>query len=179
MSAHDSNWIDDFDSLPMDTARKYWAGETTRQPHFESLLNGRFWILGTTVRKRAYETIKNIWPNALAALELSRLAVEFGSDLGASSPWLVRESDQVFVRHIIRYDEQEGLEVLRQTLERAKRDRTFQVNWADLEPLRRPVDDREADAKFCMPDSRPYNHVLRQDKLAVLNEYIGLVPRRD
>lgn len=178
-STHDSSWITNFDSLPQDTARKYWAGETTREPHCESLLNGRFWILGTAVRKRAYGTIKNIWPNALAILELSRLAAEFGSDLGASAPWLVREGDKVLVRHIIRYDEAEGFEILRQALERAKRDRTFQVNWADLDPLRRPADDREADAKFCVPDSRPYDHVFRHDKLAELNEYIGPVFRLD
>jgi hypothetical protein len=171
-STHDSNWISNFDSLAMDTARKYWAGETTREPHFESLLNGRFWILGTRVRKRAYQTIKNVWPNSLALVELSRLAIEFGSDLGAAAPWLVREGDQVFVRHIIRYNEQEGLEILKQALERTKRDRTFQVNWADLEPLRRSVDDRDADAKFCLPDSRPYDHVFRHDKLAELAEYI-------
>jgi hypothetical protein len=107
------------------------------------------------------------------------LAVEFGSDLGASAPWLVREGDKVFVRHIIRYDEAEGVEILRQTMERAKRDPTFPVNWADLEPLRRPLDDREADGKFCVPDSRPYDHILRHDKLAALNEYIGPVLRLD
>lgn len=178
VSSHDSNWINDFDSLPIETARKYWRGEKTKYPHFECLLNGRFRVLGTTVRKRAYETVKRTWPNALAMLELSRLAVEFGSDLGSTSPWLMREGDEVFVRHIIRYDEQEGLNIFRQTLEKAKREPTFQVNWADLEPLCRPTDDFDANAKFAKPDSRAYDHLLRQDKVAALNEYVQLVSQQ-
>jgi len=44
-------------------------------------------------------------------LELSRLAVEFGSDLGSIAPWLKREGNRVIATHVIRYDEREGLEI--------------------------------------------------------------------
>jgi hypothetical protein len=171
---YDSQLITDFDSLPVDTARQYWSGERTRDPHLEYLLSGRFSILGTAVRNRAYQTIKSAWPNALALLELSRLAVEFGSDLGTTAPWIKQEGERTFVRHIIRYDEDEGLEILRRTLEQTKVDPQFPVNWADLEPLRRPAEDCAADERFKVPDTRPYDHELRADKLDELKKFIAL-----
>jgi hypothetical protein len=122
MSTYDSTWITDFDSLPLDTGQKYWRGEKTKTPHLESLLNGRFWILGTTVRQRAYETIKRHWPNALALLELARLAVDFSSDFGSIAPWLKQEDGRIILRHIIRYDEKEGPAILRLAMERVKND---------------------------------------------------------
>jgi hypothetical protein len=171
----DGQWITDFDSLPVDTARRYWSGEHTPTPHLEYLLSGRFYILGTAVRKRAYQTIKRVWPNALALLELSRLAAEFGSDFGSISPSLQIESEHVLVRHIIRYDDQEGPEILRRAMETAKADPLFHVNWDDLEPFRLPPEDRAADERFRMPDTSPYDHELRADKLAELNKFIELV----
>jgi hypothetical protein len=169
---YDGKWITDFSSLPLDSARRYWRGDVTGQPHFEYLLTGRFWIYGTSVRKRAYATIKKTWPNALALLELSRLAVEFNSDFGSISPWLMKNTYETRVQHVIRYDEKEGPEILKRAIERATTDPDFHVNWIDLEPFRLPPNDRDADARFAVPDTRPYDHVFRMDKMREMNEAI-------
>lgn len=75
MDADDRSWID-----------KYLSGQPSEQPTWELLVEGRGLILGTEVRQRAYETVRNEWPDSLALLELSRVAVELGSDLGFIAP---------------------------------------------------------------------------------------------
>lgn len=170
---HDSTWITNFDSLPKDSAKRYWEGELTKEPLRELLLDGRFLILGTTVRKRAYETIMTVCPNALALLELSRLAAYFGSDLGAVAPWLKKDADRIFVTHIISYSEKEGLEIFRRAIEENKRDPSFAVNWDDLKPLCVKQEDPQLDALFSAPDFRCYDHDLRVDKINELNEFIA------
>jgi len=178
MESYDGNWITNFDSLPVGTARKYWRGETTKSPHMECLLSGRFMIYGTTVRRRAYETIRMKWPNSLAFLELSRLAAYFGSDLGSISPWLRRDGERVFVEGVIKYDEKEGLEVFRAALEERRRNPAFQINLQDLKPLFTPGPNPELDEKFCVPGDNLPKPALRQDKLAELNQFMELVLRR-
>jgi hypothetical protein len=175
ISEYDSNWITDFDSLPLETARKYWSGETTKNPLTECLLSGRFWIYGTAVRARAYETIKRTWPNSLAMLELSRLAAEFGSDLGSVAPWLKRNGDQIMVSSVIRYSESEGQVIIRQAVEQRKRDPTYPINMADLEPLWNTKADPTLDQKFSVPKIEDYP--LRDDKVAELNEFVQIVLR--
>jgi hypothetical protein len=172
---HDQEWVTNFDSLPIDTARRYWAGELTAKPMTELLLRGRFFILGTKVRKRAYEIIKALNPNSLAMLELSRLAVEFGSDLGSVAPWLRLEGDRVVVTHIVRYDEAEGLKVFARALEEKKRNTNFQINWDDIKPLCKAGNDPELDAKFARPDFLPWDHLLRLDKVAQLKGFVDQV----
>ncbi len=177
-SAHDSNWITDFDSLPYEVGKKYWTGEQTKEPLLEFLLTGRFWIFGTTVRTRAYETIKQTWPNSLAILELSRLATYFDSDLGAVAPWLKREKDErIVVSQVIKYDDAEGVEILRRAIEQRKRNPSFWINWTDLEPLRHPAPDPEWDTRFCVPDARPYEHELRLDKIVELQSFVNSILR--
>jgi hypothetical protein len=173
--AHDSNWITDFSGLPLETARRYWAGEQTKAPVTELLLSGRFNIFGTTVRKRAYETIRSAQPNTLAMLELSRLAVEFGSDLGSVAPWLKRDGNSVIATYVIRYDEREGLEIFRKALEEKKRNPSFPMNRADLEPLCKSDPDPDLDARFSVPDLRPFERELRYDKLAQLDEFVRMI----
>jgi hypothetical protein len=177
MGLQDQKWVTDFDSLPLETARRYWAGEQTDSPMTECLLQGSFWVLGTAVRKRAYETLKNRYPNSLAMLELSRLAVEFGSDLGSISPWLVKDGDKARVTHIIRYSEEEGVDIFRKAIEKSKCGQTFAVNWVDLEPLCKGGINPELDQKFSVPDLRVFDHELRQDKVAELQDFVGLILR--
>jgi hypothetical protein len=50
------------------------------------LAEGRGVVLGTEIRRLAYQTIKNEWPASLGLLELSRVAVELGSELGFIAP---------------------------------------------------------------------------------------------
>jgi len=175
IGTYDSCWITNFDALPVDTAQKYWRGEKSKEPHFECLLSGRFLIFGTTVRKRAYDTVQRTWPNALAALELARLAVDFDSDFGSISPRLTQEGDRYLIRHVIRFDEKEGPEILKLAMERAKKDPKYHVNWADLEPFRLPPEDRVADERFKVPDTRAYDHELRIEKLEDMRKFVALV----
>ncbi len=171
---YDGQWITDFASLPLETARRYWSGEQTRNPHPESLLTGRFSILGTSVRKRAYETVKKHWPNALALLELARLGAEFNSDFGSISAWLVRVDDKMLVAPRIHYDDKEGPEILRRAMKKAAADPQFHVNWNDLEPFRAPPECRAADERFKMPDCRPFPE-LNREKINELGEFMQRV----
>lgn len=86
-SKHDSEWITRFmeadDGSWIDM---YLSGQPTDEPTWELLVEGRGLILGTEVRQRAYETVRNEWPDSLALLELSRVAVELDSDLGFIAP---------------------------------------------------------------------------------------------
>ena len=172
---HDSRWIDDFDALPVETAKRYWAGEPTKEPLTEYLLSGRFTILGTTVRQRAHDTIKRLHPNSLAILELSRLAAEFNSDFGSIAPWLVRDGGRVVVRYVIRFSEAECREIIQRAVQEKQRNANFAINMDDLEPVWNNAQSAELDAKFSVPDFAPYEHELRQDKLNELNEFIQAV----
>jgi hypothetical protein len=166
---YDMRWIDNFDALGADVAARYWTGEafpTDSLP--EVLLSGRFAILGTTVRKRAYDTIKRADPNSLAMLELSRLAAHFGSDLGAISPWLRQDDQGIVIGYIINYREEEGIEVWRRTLETARSDPAFQVNWADLKPLTKP----SPEELFRTFDARQFEQEFRVEKATELHDAI-------
>jgi hypothetical protein len=136
---------------------------------------GSFSILGTAVRKRAYETIKNANPNWLAMLELSRLAACFGSDLGSSSPWISREGERIVASFILRYSEAEGLQTFAKALAERQRDPTFQMNIVDLEPLTKSEVSAELDSKFSVPDFRPYEKSFRIDKFSDLNQFARIV----
>jgi hypothetical protein len=169
---HDSNWISDFDALPLETAQCYWKGELTKQPLLEYLLKGRFVILGASVRARAYEVIKRRDPNSLAILELARLAAIFDSDLGRCFSWIKREGDRLIVSYSIVYSEQEGLEILDEACKRRDSDPNFEINWSDLEPLWNQELDASLDARFSRPDFTKFTYEFRVDKLATLNEWI-------
>lgn len=76
MRSKDSSWISSyFAEIPMGAA-----------PLWELLVEGRAKILGTRIRKLAYETVKRKWPNSLGLLELSRVAALLDSDLGLIWP---------------------------------------------------------------------------------------------
>jgi hypothetical protein len=172
---HDSNFITDFDSLPaLATAKRYWSGERTNTPLIECLLTGRFYILGTEVRKRAYDIIKNANPNALAMLELSRLAVEFDLDLGSVSPWIKRDEDNLIATYVLRYTETEGLEVFRRAITKLKSDSSYPINLRDLKPLTSLEENEELDKQFSMPDLRPFEKTFRIDKASKLDEFARL-----
>lgn len=89
-SKYDSEWI----STEMTSADRSWipnylSGRArSDDPLWELLIEGRGLVLGTEVRQRACETVKRSWPKSLGLLELSRVAVELGSDLGQIAPIL-------------------------------------------------------------------------------------------
>lgn len=172
---HDSIWIDDFDSLPANTAKRYWEGELTKSPLMECLLEGRFNILGTKVREKAYATIKRTAPKSLAMLELSRLAAVFGSDLGSSSPWIEVDGNKLIASFVISYNEAEGLDVFAKAIVEKQRNPEFQINLADIEPLTKQEPKEELDDLFRVPDLQPYMNSFRVDKFQDLNNFARIV----
>jgi hypothetical protein len=99
-SRFDSEWITA--DLPVSDdgwITSYLASEPRGpRPLWELLVDGRGVVLGTGVRERAYETIKRTWPQSLALLELSRVAVELGSDLGLITPVVTADEAAVEVK---------------------------------------------------------------------------------
>lgn len=96
-SKMDSNWITYYlskDSANDDWMHKYWQGEVC--PHFdfpiwELLVVARGYILGTELRNRAYENIRNNNPTTiLPMLEQARIAAWLGSDLGHIAPHITQ-----------------------------------------------------------------------------------------
>jgi heme oxygenase len=58
------------------------------------LVEGRLYVLGTELRKRAYDLVQRHMPYSTALLELGRLAAWVGSNLGAAYAFLYSENDQ-------------------------------------------------------------------------------------
>jgi hypothetical protein len=81
-STVDANWITYADLAPdgsfadQSWISRYWAGvaQSGRMPAWETLLEGRLFILGTDLRERAYEMLRKQFPESLLVLETARLA---------------------------------------------------------------------------------------------------------
>lgn len=176
---YDMNWIDSFDALvAADAAERYWSGSNmTEEPLPEALISGRFWILGTAVRQRAYEVVRSADPASLALLELSRLAVEFDSDLGSISPWLFRDDGGYRVGYIVAYTEEEGNRIWRLALERKNADPGFQINFADLAPLM--SSDPRHDDLFKVGNLTHLEHEFRIEKATDLASSIEIAVGAD
>lgn len=131
ISRYDSNWI----TQRMFHADRSWipdylAGRSFGpHPLWELLVEGRGYVLGTRVRKPAYETLKGQWLESLGLLELSRVAVELGSDFGLHVPILSREGDVARLRMHLNFGDAKNPEFLKrlQNYEGSK-------NTADLNP---------------------------------------------
>jgi hypothetical protein len=168
---YDSQWATNFDSMKADdAAMEYWTHGQSKAPVPELLLSGTFSILGTKVRMRAYERIMETDPNSLAMLELARLAVEFESDLGAVTPFVVNENNVPILASIMRYDEREGTQIWERALRLAKEDKTFPINWKDAKPL--TTRDPKYDAAFSVPNFKGLMKPLRIEKAEQIQEFI-------
>jgi hypothetical protein len=105
VSQYDAEWITrNFAASDEAWMHAYFSGKATSAPVWELLVEGRALVLGTDLRKRAYETVKNTWPQSLAVLEMARLAVEVGSDLGVVTAMLFERERQLVVDYVIRFD---------------------------------------------------------------------------
>lgn len=84
ISAYDSDWISGhFQEGPGPWVEEYLAGNPqSLDPLWEWVVEGRGYVYGTELRERAREVVKSTWPETMSLLELSRLGVELGSDLG-------------------------------------------------------------------------------------------------
>jgi hypothetical protein len=120
-SRHDAEWI----STRIGSGDRSWMlpylrGEPSGDdPIWELLVDGRAVIFGTQLREAAYEVVQRVWPQSLALLELSRVAVEFRSDLGVITPMVLGQvndhrvdfamnfvdaTNQEFLERFSRYD---------------------------------------------------------------------------
>jgi hypothetical protein len=88
VNRYDSEWITTRLPAPGDFSwgEDYFLGRPQGgQPLWELVVDGRALIYGTEVREAAYEVVKRTWPESLALLEIARLGVELGSDIGLIS----------------------------------------------------------------------------------------------
>jgi len=60
-------------------------------PIWETLVDGRALVFGTSLRQAAYEVVRAEWPQSLALLELSRVAPYLDSDVGLISAFVVND----------------------------------------------------------------------------------------
>ncbi len=105
----DSNWITYAPLTPdglidrdrMEWLEPYWRGEPypKAEPIWEAVVDGRVIVLGTSVRKRAYDNAAAAFPEARVHLELSRIAAWNGYDLGSITPFLFDEGDRWVCRY--------------------------------------------------------------------------------
>ena len=94
---HDAQWITTrLGGADRSWMLRYLRGEPSgSDPIWELVVEGRAVVFGTALREAAYEVVKRVWPKSLALLELSRVAVELGSDLGLITPMAIgRAEDQ-------------------------------------------------------------------------------------
>jgi hypothetical protein len=77
-------------ALSADWMHKYWTGEACPgdEPLWECIAEGRGLIYGTTIRIQAYEKVAAAAPESLGQLELGRIALEMGSNLYHSAPFI-------------------------------------------------------------------------------------------
>ena len=149
MSRVDTTWIDQYllpDSILLGKDNEgwmhsYWKGEPfpDTEPLWEHIVEGRGLVYGTTLRMKAYEIVKSHAPLSLGQLELGRIAVELGSDLYHSAPFIRRVARTKFrVDYFVDvHDENDDfMEKLGQhTIRVAQVDRS-QINWDAINLLR-------------------------------------------
>ena len=95
-SRHDAEWISTWIAgEDRSWMVPYLRGEPSGDdPIWELLVEGRAVVFGTQLREAAYEVVKRVWPESLALLELSRVAVELGSDLGVITPMVLGQPNE-------------------------------------------------------------------------------------
>lgn len=103
VTRYDSTWItQEFMSGPGTWMNRYVEGEPYgRDPLWEYVVEGTAFVYGSALRERAYETVSRKWPEALAALELGRIAAALGSSLGRTVAFPAVADEGVKVRYIL------------------------------------------------------------------------------
>jgi len=106
-SIYDSEWITaDFYSSDTSWFADYYSGRPRgAAPIREILLDGRALILGTELKERAYRTVAANWLASLALLELSRTAVELGSQLEIIVPILTIGNGKLSLRLMLDFSD--------------------------------------------------------------------------
>ena len=134
----DSNWITYSDSgatHPSDVwISSYWQGDPypDQEPIWETLVEGRVTVLGTDLRRRAYEIVKKQWPNSMMFLEISRLAAWIGSDFGCISVFMTGDAKIYHFKFLMDSRDADNPDFLVQIKELMESGHP--VNWADIKP---------------------------------------------
>lgn len=136
----DANWITyatmSDDGSPEDPIwiAKYWLGEPYpgQTPTWETLVEGRMTVLGTDIRKAAYENVKSEFPESLMFLEIARQAAWVGSDLGSVCAFLQAEGDEVVLKYLMNMLDADNPEFIEKL--KALRESGHPINHADLKP---------------------------------------------
>jgi hypothetical protein len=112
----------------------YWAGEPypNATPIWETLVEGRMIVLGTSLRERAYAAIKSHFPESLMFLEIALQAAWIGSDLGNVCAWLGQDGAELVLKYYMDMRDAENPDVLG-ALEQLKRS-SHPINCADMAP---------------------------------------------
>jgi hypothetical protein len=137
----DSNWIsfaprtDQGYLTTIDWVPHCWAGTPYpgHTPVWETLIDGRLIVLGTTLKERAYQIIKTNFPASLAFLEIGRQAAWVGSDLGNVFAYLREDGDDLVLEYALDMRDAEDPAFL-EKLQQLKQD-GHPINWADLTPI--------------------------------------------
>jgi hypothetical protein len=141
-SVHDAEWISN--RLGND-ASTTWMGSYLRgepsggNPIWETLLDGRAWILGTELREAAYRVVRTAWPDSLALLEVARIGAWLGSDLGLISGVAERDRGEVRIRYRMNMVDAD--------------DEAFLQRVAAAEVAKNPLD-LKPDSELVLPDLR-------------------------
>jgi hypothetical protein len=147
-SRYDSEWITQKlePNGDLSWAGDYFAGKGLgADPIWEILVAGRALVLGTDLRKVAYETVKRIWPTSLPLLELARVGVELDSDLGLISALLLKDRDRLQVGYAMNFKD-------------AKDEAFLERFWAFEGP--KNTEDLTSDSELILPDLRQANFYL-------------------
>lgn len=136
----DSGWItyaprdNDGFLTATDWMKDYWSGKQYpgKDPIWETLVHGRVSVLGTQLRERAYDIVKERWTDSLCLLEISRLAAWIESDLGNLSAYLRQDGDDLLLEFCMDMRDAKDPEFLKRLGELLESDHP--VNHADIRP---------------------------------------------
>jgi hypothetical protein len=146
----DSNWITHGDfSDPQNAASfGYWSGQEFpgREPVWETLVEGRIYVLGTSLRERAYELVERHMPDATPLLEIGRVAAWIGYDVGAVFAFLRDAGEYVDLNYCMSMADAENPDFLKK----------LEALRASGHPFRPEASKAFAEDRVRMPDLRPF-----------------------
>lgn len=147
----DANWIT-YGSPDLKWAADYWRGipYPGAEPIWEVILEGRFWVLGTELRSRAYDRVRDEFPGSLMILEIARVAAWAGSDFGNIAGFMLAKDgrlDIVYIQDWREADDPAFHKKIQELIESG-----HAINRADMAPH------ISADSFGNLPDLRPYQH---------------------
>jgi len=150
---YDANWIT-YGKPDLHWAADYWRGipYPDAEPIWETIVEGRFFVLGTDLRQRAYQRVKDEFPESLMILELARLAVFAESDFGNIAAFLRTEGDELKIEYYQDWTEAENPAFMMKIA--GLREKGIAVNHFDL------MQHMASDSFGNAPDLRPYERKL-------------------